>query len=314
MVAGAAVPFEQVWAEEGAAAPGALVAIARDDALLKGEISEHADLLCKMLDASMQKLTKSADAASAWRKLFKPTERIGIKVNCLGRTTQPAVVDAIVAGLRQADVPAENIVIWDRFDSELERAGFKLNKSGKGVQCRGTDASRLGGGYQRDVQTSGKIGSCFSKILAERIDALISAPVLKDHGIAGASLGMKNFYGAIHNPNKYHGNRCDPYIADIVRHPFIRDKWRLTVCDGTLGQYEGGPMRKRAYDWRFGGMITSTDFVALDAVGVDYLEKHRAAQGMESLADAGRPPTYIATAGAQGLGVSDLKRIERIEV
>ena len=307
-------PLGCVASPRGNGTSGPRVAIARDEALTRGEVAEHCDLLGKLLDASMQKLTNTPDAAAAWRKLFKPGNRIGIKVNTLGLSTQPAVVDAIVAGLRQAKVPAGNIIIWDRFDVELASAGFKLNKSGSGVRCRGTDADRIGGGYQPEIETSGRIGSCFSRIVAERVDVLISVPVLKDHNLAGVSLGMKNFFGAIHNPNKYHDQNCDPYVADVVSHRFIRPKWKLTVCDGVRAQYNAGPGRHPGFAWPFGGLIVSTDFVAADAVAADLLEKQRKEKGLKSLTDEKRPAKHITTAGVRGLGVSDLSKIERIEV
>jgi uncharacterized protein (DUF362 family) len=270
--------------------------------------------LRKLLDASLQKVTKATDAAVAWRGLFKPTDRVGIKVNTLGLSTQPVVVDAVVAGLRSAGVPAENILIWDRFDVELAKAGYRLSKSKTGVQCLGTDAEHYGSGYQPTVESSGRIGSCFSRILAEDVTALISVPVLKDHNLAGVSLGMKNFFGAIHNPNKYHDHNCDPYVVDVVSHRFIAPKWKLTVCDATRAQYNAGPARHDSFAWTCGGLIVSTDFVAADAVAADLLESQRKAKGLKSLANEKRPPVHIATAAARGLGVADLNRIERLEV
>lgn len=290
------------------------VIIARDDKLVRSRPDEHQDLLNKMLAASMQRLTGTAEAATAWRRFFSPTSRIGIKVNTLGLTTRPAVVTAIVAGLREAGVPAENIVIWDRFDVELARAGYKLNKSNGGVQCRGTDSEHYGSGYQAEVQTSGRIGSCYSRILAEQVDGLISVPVLKDHNLAGVSLGMKNFFGAIHNPNKYHGNCCDPYVTDVIAHPFIRPRWKLTVCDGILAQYHGGPTRKDEYAWHFGGLIISNDVVAADAVAADLLEQKRREAGMKSLVEENRDCKHILTAATRGFGIADLARIDRVEV
>ena len=292
------------------------VVIARDEKLTRGEVDEHRALLRRVLDASMQKLTNASDATAAWRQLFTPKNRVGIKVNALGLSTQPAVVDAIAAGLRRAGVPAENIIIWDRLDYELGEAGFKLNKSSRGVQCRGTDADRTvrGGGYQQQIESSGQIGSWFSRIVAEQVDTLISVPVLKDHNLAGVSLGMKNFYGAIHNPNKYHDNNCDPYVVDVVSHRYIRPKWRLTVCDGTRAQYNAGPGVHPGFAWPFGGLIVSTDFVAADTVAADLLEAQRRQKGLKSLAEEGRPPKHIATAAARGLGVADLSRIQRVEV
>ena len=107
---------------------------------------------------------------------------------------------------------------------------------------------------------------------AEEVNALISVPVLKDHNLAGVSLGMKNFYGAIHNPNKYHDHNCDPYVSDVVSHRYIAPKWRLTVCDATLAQYHAGPGRHPGFAWPFGGLIVSNDVVAADAVAADVLE------------------------------------------
>jgi uncharacterized protein (DUF362 family) len=290
------------------------VVIGRDEALTEGPLKEHAATVQKLLDAAMQRLTDAPGAAAAWRELFKPKERVGLKVNTLGLSTQPVVVDAIVAGLRKAGLPAENIVIWDRFDVELEQAGFRINKSSSGVRCRGTDAERIGGGYQRQVESSGAIGSCYSRIAAEQVDVLISVPVLKDHNLAGASLGLKNFFGAIHNPNKYHDRNCDPYIADVVSHRFIRPKWRLTVCDATRGQYQAGPAYHPGFAWPFGGLIVGTDVVAVDAVAADLLDAQRKAKGLRTLGEERRPAKHIATASKRGLGISDLSWIDRVEV
>ncbi|MFQ5590667.1 MAG: DUF362 domain-containing protein [Phycisphaerae bacterium] len=290
------------------------VVIARDEALARGSLDAQRDLLRKLIDAAMQRVTDAADAAQAWRAVFAPGDRVGIKVNTLGLSTHPAVVGAIVEGLRDAGLPAEQIVIWDRFDVELAQAGFTLNKAAGGVQCRGTDAEQIGSGYQRKVESSGRIGSCFSRIVAEQVDALISVPVLKDHNLAGATLGLKNFYGAIHNPNKYHEHNCDPYIADVVSHRFIRPKWRLTVCDGTRAQCNGGPAYHPGYAWQFGGLIVSTDVVAADAVAANILDSERTSRRLKSLVDEERPPKHIATAAARGLGIADLDRIERVEL
>ena len=313
LAAGAALPVPRLHADDPRPSQ-ARVIIARDEALTRGNVADHRDLLVKLLNTSMQRLTDAADPAAAWRQVFTPRQRIGIKVNALGLATQPAVVDAIVAGLRQAGIPADNILIWDRFDVELAQAGFKLNKSRGGVQCRGTDAERIGSGYQSKIESSGQIGSCYARIVAEEVDALISVPVLKDHNLAGVSLGMKNFYGAIHNPNKYHEDNCDPYVADVVAHRFIRPKWKLTVCDATRAQYHAGPGKHPGFAWPFGGLIVSADFVAADAVAADLIEKKRKEAGLKSLAEEERPARHIATAGARGFGVADLNKIECIEV
>ena len=316
---GGAAVLSKPWIRAALGEPDGLAArvvIGRDEALTRGDVGEHANVLGKLLDASMQRLTEAASAPAAWRSLFKPGDRVGIKVNTLGRSTHPAVVDAIVGGLLSADVPPQNIIIWDRFDVELADAGFTLNKSKTGVRCYGTDGDRhdRGSGYEKEVESSGRIGSCFSRIISQQVDALISVPVLKDHSLAGVSLGMKNFFGAIHNPNKYHGDNCDPYIVDVVSHRYVRPKWRLTVCDAIVAQCHAGPGVHPGFAWPYGGLLVSTDFVALDAVGADLVETERRARGLNSLAGEKRPAKHIATAAGRGLGVADLERIERVEV
>lgn len=306
-------PRELAAAAGSADALRGRVVIARDDELTKGKPDEHRELVQKLLDASMQKLFSAPDAASAWGKLFKPKDRVGIKVNALGFTARPVVVDAVVAGLRQAGVPAENIIVWDRFDSELVRAGFKLNKSSSGVQIRGTDGDRYGSGYQEKIETAGQVATCFSKILAE-VDTLISVPILKDHDRAGVTLAMKNFFGAFHNPNKYHDHYVDPYIVDVVQHPLIAKKWRLTLLDGLIGQYHAGPGAHPGFQWPYGGLWAGTDYVAIDALGAEIVEAKRHEKGMNSLVEDNRLYKYIETAAARGLGEADLKKIQRIEV
>ncbi|MFH0813163.1 MAG: DUF362 domain-containing protein [Pseudomonadota bacterium] len=258
-------------------------------------------------------LTGKNSASLAWRSLFSPNDVVGIKVNGLSgqmMSTHPDLVNAIVEGLRLADVPDEKIIIWDRTSSDLTRAGFIINVRGSGVKCFGTEVV----GYDEEPEIQESIGSCFSRILSTHCTALINVPVLKDHDLAGVTLSLKNFYGAIHNPNKYHDNNCDPYIADLNTHPFIKDKLRLVVCDGIEAQYNGGPSYKPRWRWNFSGLIMSFDPVAADSVGANIIETKRKENGLPSLEEAKRPPKHIATAAKKGLGMDDLTKIKVLEL
>ena len=101
-------------------------------------------------------------------------------------------------------------------------------------------------------------------MVSETCTALISFGVVKDHDLAGVSAGLKNWYGVIHNPNKYHDHQCDPYVADVVKHPFIRDKLKLTVLDGVIAQYHGGPAFRASAVFPLGLLAASIDPVAAD--------------------------------------------------
>ncbi len=74
-----------------------------------------------------------------------------------------------------------------------------------------------------------------------RIDRdIIIMPVRKDHGVAGITGALNIHYGSIHNPNKYHGGGCNPYIADLNNLEQIKSKQRLIVMDALKVQYQGG--------------------------------------------------------------------------
>jgi len=145
---------------------------------------------------------------------------------------------------------------------------------------------------------------------------LINVPVLKDHDGAGVTIALKNMYGVIHNPNKYHPNGCNPYIADLNMLPEIRRKMRLSICDATTALYEGGPGYKPQYSWKNNSLILSQDPVALDYTGWQIIERKRAEKGLKTLEADGRAPRYIATSadGQHRLGTNDPRRIVVVEV
>jgi uncharacterized protein (DUF362 family) len=129
-------------------------------------------------------------------------------------------------------------------------------------------------------------------------------------------MALKNLFGAIHNPNKYHLSAGDPYVADVNMLPPIRQKVRLTICDAIAPQYEGGPSYMPQWSWPFNGLIVSRDPVALDYTGWRIIEQKRAEKGIESLRDAKREPAYIARAAdaQHKLGTNDPNLIEKVEI
>jgi len=289
------------------------VAIAQRDGLARAagdDVKKHA---VDMLDRSVCQLTGRRAAKDAWGELFKPSDRVGIKVNALaGPRLSPrtGLVEAIVEGLRKAGVPDDNIIIWDRFDSELVACGFRLNHRG-GVRCFGTDALR-GSGYEEEITTLPHMGSCLSMILTRFCTALVNVPIMKDHDLAGVSGAMKNLYGVIHNPNKYHLNNCDPYVGELSTHAQIRGKLRLNVCDAIRPQYDGGPSYKPRTVWEHNALLVSGDSVALDRVIEQTISAKRREKGLPSLDEAGRSAKHIDTAARLGVGEGDAAKIQKL--
>lgn len=267
------------------------------------------------LDKAMMKITDHLSPPKAWRALFSPGERVGIKLSCLpGKPLSSGygVVMAIVDGLRSCGIRDKDIFIWERSDRELKRAGFQISRSG--VHVTGTDSfTGYGDGYSDDIEFAGSMGTRFSKIM-ERVDAVINVPVLKDHDLSGVSISLKNHYGSIYNPNKFHRNNCNPYIAELNRHPIIGKKQRLIVCDATRVQVNNGPAFYPSYAWEFGGLLVSRDPVALDYVGWQIIEERRKELKLKTLKAVDREPKYIHTASKLKLGNIDERHIERIVI
>jgi len=287
---------------------GPVVASCRKEGLLNARGEMDPGKLDAVLGGALARAVGEETPVEVMRRLFRPADVVGIKMNCIagrGLSPSPPLVARLCDWLQEAGVPARNIVLWDRTDRELAAAGFEISRSGSGVRCMGTE-----GDYEKTPREWGPGGSCFAGLLVNDLTALINVGVLKDHDLAGVSIGMKNWYGAIHNPNKHHAEGCAPFIPHLAAHPLIHDRLRLTVIDASTIQFQGGPARNPKWSRLWNGVLASTDPVALDAVGWRLIEKHRKEAGLNPLAREKREPIWIAAAGRMGLGQADPAKIK----
>lgn len=271
-------------------------------------------VILAMLKKGFKALGDSAQPEETLTSLFKPGETVGLKINTIGRralSTSPETALTLGLWLGQAVGREEDIIIWDRTNEELKEAGYKLSTAAGALKIFGTDHPRAG--YQPQPTAHRHIGSLFSRIQAEFIQASISLAILKDHGLAGVTAGLKNYFGAIHNPNKYHDSNCDPYVAELFETEFVRKKHRLTILDALRVQYHRGPSYHPQWLASARKFILSTDPVAADVIGWQLIEQLRAQKGLPSLKEEGREPTYLQTAEKLHLGQTNLENIEIIE-
>ena len=292
-----------------------VVVIGQDARLRAGNSAPDSARLLALLDRCVQRVYDRDTPLEAWKQVAKRGEVGGLKVNCLagrGASTSVKLVEAVSERLQQAGIPAADIVIWDRLNSDLESAGFHPSARTGRLRVMGNDEL----GYDNELAVYGSAGSLLARTLTRVCDCVINLPVLKDHGIVGATMALKNFFGAIHNPNKYHMNVGNPYVADVYMLPPIRQKVRLHICDAIAPQYEGGPSYMPQWSWPFNGLLVSRDPVALDRTGWQILERKRAEKGMPPLASVKREPVYILTAADADhrIGICDPARIARVEV
>lgn len=301
-------------ASKAATAGKPIVVVARDPALRQGGKLDS-ERVKNLLFRAVRALTNKPDDKAAWISLFSGASIVGLKLNCIsGRklSSTPEVALAIAEGLFLSGIKHGDVIAWDRTEKEVEKAGFTLGHNSSGINCTGTDSPDFG--YDSELSISGEAGSLVSRIASSFCDALVNVPVLKDHDLTGVTGSLKNYFGAIHNPNKMHENGCDPYIADLYSLPVFKNKTRLIVCDGTTAQYHGGPSYKSRYAWNFSGLIVSTDPVAADTVQYKIIKEKRASAGLPTLEKEGRPPKYLSTAGQRNLGENRIDRIKIIEI
>lgn len=287
----------------GEVAPAGMVLRANRQPLPPGRVADR-------LEEAMRALL----GETPWERLFGPDDTVALKLNGLAAphlSPRRELVDAIVAGLEAAGVAPERIILFERTTRELERCGYALQIGPGAVRAYGTDALR-GGGYSGDLAVFGEVGSFVSRVVTEYATALINVGVLKDHDLAGVSAGMKNLYGLIHNPNRYHDHTCDPYVAQVTALPAVRAKLRLTVIDAVLAQCHGGPAYRERWTWPCGRILVGCDPVAVDAVGSTWIAEERARRGLPSLAEAGREPVWLRTAAELGLGRREGLRIHAV--
>jgi len=282
--------------------PAALVRT-RHDGVWKGEALSREDLL-QMLDTSITSLTGIQDAGQAWKSFFKPGERVAIKVNAMtnGAVHAPLVI-AVTQRLQDIGIAAEQITIYDRTTGELKNAGFPVNRTGNGVRCYSSD---------NDFAEAGEVATMpvyLNRPLME-CDALINMAILKGFTYGGISFAMKNHYGSVNSPHRFHDPHFTEGICGLNALPQIKDRTRLVIGDVLTPE-----TALDSTDYvMLGGQNTilmSRDPVAFDAVGLEMV-----CAGLGSLKGANtkaiqhQAREWLKTAQELGLGISDMQQIE----
>ncbi len=332
-------------AEEGAAAaaPGlksCIVEVHAPGSMINPRTPDD-DRVREMLEKGIMELTQKKTLKEAWGCFVKPDDVVGLKPNAAGAKimgTHRAILETVIDGVRSVGVPDENILVWEQVEEYLRK--FYLDKIGVTLQpeegglhyAACTPALRqehyLEGkplpGFDTDpIEFSwGKIK--LSELVTKRLTAIINLPVLKDHACAGVTLALKNIsHAVIDTPWLCHDNCCDPHIADIMGIPALRKKIKLHILDALQGLADGGPQVGRM-DMLFecDKILLSTDPVAIDAIGHEWIVKAREQKKLVPLAEAenrltqapGREATHIATAAARGLGTNDPAMMEMVKI
>ncbi len=281
-----------------------------------------------MLEKSMCALTGESTSAAAWRKFVQPTDVVGIKIATTGGpllSTHSALIDAVVAQLRQAGVPADQIIVWDRFARDMTQAGVPLRNEAGSVRYlattpdTGSDESIF---YQSGFVAKPHWGdfdfgrmevsdrSYLSNIVTKRVTKIINIPTATDHrdaGIAGCLFNLA--IGSADNTRRFAASPWfyDPAVAEISAMDTLRDKAVLHILDALVPQFAGGPSAQPRFCWHAGAIYVSTDPVAIDTLILAEIESRRAQHGFPKIGDRAR---HIASGAELELGINKRELIE----
>ncbi len=230
----------------------------------------------------------------------KPGERVAIKPNCAwdrkpeqAANTDPELIGELARLCLGAG--ASSVVVTDNSCHDPGRAFTR-----SGIEAATRDA---GGAiaHQRGTATTlldlggTTLGPWEVLNPIAEADRVINVPVVKHHSLSRATLGMKNWFGAVvgRRPNLHQR------IAQVCAELGAAFKPTLTVIDATRILTSGGPTGgSLALVHPADRIAVATDPVAADAWGASLLDL-----GPEEL-------PHIAIAARLGLGTADWKRVE----
>ncbi len=106
--------------------------------------------------------------------------------------------------------------------------------------------------------------------LFKQVDHIIVLPTLRTHQLAGFTMGMKIFVGAIPQADRLAMHGSPNFLKAIAEIPLCTDKIRFSLLDARQGFNSGGPDSGNLITPDI--IIASKDLIAADAVGLALLK------------------------------------------
>ncbi len=240
----------------------------------------------------------AVDAIGGLDHFVRPGDVVVIKPNAafgrapaLGATTNPEVLAALVALLREAG--AREIRVADN-PIESPRACFERSGLAAAAVASGARLMVPGPRSFVELETPGAALIPRWPVFWEPLrgaDKVIGLAPVKDHNLAGASLSAKNWYGLLGGRRNQFHQDIHTIIADLVQ--MMRPTFVL--LDGSRVLRRNGPTGGNLDDVESGRtIVASRDALAADAWA-----------WTELLGRATPPPAYLELARARGLGDPD---------
>ncbi|WP_437588464.1 DUF362 domain-containing protein [Sorangium sp. So ce1000] len=303
--------------------PGKIVKVTKANSMQPNGLWPDASAAKVMLERAMAELTGKADLGAAFARLVHKDDRVAIKTNGIagqkGATmaTNKELVIEIARGVIAAGVPAENVEIFEQYPSFL--AGTRCADRSAKPAAEFPAGIRAAVHENKDaVMPSISVCGIPTKFVRPFTEAtaVINVSLIKDHSICGYTGCLKNItHGSTINPHSFHEHTASPQIAELYAQDVVKSRVRLHITDGFKLIYDQGPLDKNPKRRVLHESVyVTTDPVAMDVIGWGVVEAWRKENGLPTLKEASREPSYIRIAGELGLGVFDKNKIAMREV
>jgi uncharacterized protein (DUF362 family) len=279
-----------------------------------------ADVARQMLEKAMTTFTGAPNLETALAKFIHKDDIVAVKVNGIAGQTGATMavnfelIQPVVEGLVKLGVPPEHITVYEQYGSYL--LGTRVGRKGNSLPAKvKTGIHGNNDAVMKSVAVFERVKTKYVRFLTEAT-AVIDMTQIKDHSICGYTGCLKNMtHGSIINPQAHHAHHASPQIAVLYANEILKSRVRLHITDGFKIIYDQGPLDKNPKRRiPHGAVYVATDAVAMDTMGWQVIEAARKDNGLKSLTQAGREPTYIAKAADLGVGVHDINKIRMQEV
>src|SRR5579884_1493315 len=190
-----------------------------------------------MLEHGMQTLTGESSAQAAWERFFNPSDVVGIKINPSGAPaccSSPELVREIIRGVESAGVPTRNILIYDRYSTEIQAGSYHallpvgIRVIGLEHRARDVEAYDLNVYCEANFFGEWETRSYLARVVTQQVTKIVNVPTLKDHSAAGVTGCLKNLgYGSFNNVARSHHapiTFTDPLIGVMCSTEPLRSK------------------------------------------------------------------------------------------
>lgn len=258
------------------------------------------DAVEAMLEQAITNLLRTTTPEQAWLALVSTQDVVGIKVysvpglNC---GTRPAVAAAVAKSLLKAGLAAQNIIVWDKSESDLRVAGFYELTRQLGIRVTASSRAGYDDTNYYDTPLLGKLvygdhefekqgdsvgrKSFVSKLVSQQMTKIINVTPMLNHNLAGVTGNLFSLtMGSVDNTARFEADiiQLSDAVPDIYAMPVIGDRVVLNITDALICQYEGsGQHGLLHYSAVLNQLRLSKDPVALDVLSIKELDRQRRA-------------------------------------